>query len=62
MNSNENISDAAIPTPSLIRELKPPIDTKTNEISVTAPAVFKLKRKPAHIAAAICDASVSAPM
>ena len=62
MNSNENISDDRIPMISLIRELKPAIVTKMNDISVIAPAVFKLNRKPVNIAAAISAVVVSSPM
>ena len=56
MNSNEKIIDAAIPINNRKRDFKPTIVTKTNDIKVTAPAVFKLNRKPANIASAICAA------
>lgn len=56
MNSNEKISDAIIPINNRNRDFKPPSVTKTNDIKVTAPAVFKLNRKPVNIAEKICAA------
>ena len=59
MNSNEKINDAAIPMTSRNLERKPTIVTKTNDIKVTAPAVFKLNLKPVNIAEKICAAPES---
>ena len=56
MKSIENISDAIIPINSRKRDFSPQIVTKINGISVTAPAVFKLSRKPVNIAENICAA------
>ena len=62
MNSNENISDANNPINSRNRAFKPQSVTKTNEIKVTAPAVFKLNLKPVNIAETICPAPESSLM
>ena len=56
MKSIEKISDAIIPISRRTRVFMPQIVTKIKEISVTAPAVFKLSRKPVNIAVAICAA------
>ena len=62
MNSREKISEAKIPTSNRSRVRNPPSVTNTNEIQVTAPAVFRLSRMPANIAEKICAAPVSALM
>ena len=62
MNRIEKISDAIIPINSRKRDFSPHIVTNTKEISVNAPAVFKLSRKPVNIAENICAAPVSSLM
>ena len=55
MYSVEKISDAKTPIASRSRGVKPKTVTKTNEIAVTKPAVFKLSCKPVQSAILICS-------
>ncbi len=62
MKSIDKINEAMTPVANLMRDDKPKIVTNKNDISVTAPADFKLSRIPAKLANQICELSVPAPM